>query len=147
LLKESAPVTENVKSATISKDAPIASAVKVTQNEPQKPIADALAAWSAAWSSHDLSTYLNSYSTTFQPSVGVSHADWAAKRRARISGVQQISVGITNVIFTIKDASHATTTFHQSYRGDAYHDDIEKTLEWENIGGRWVIVAESNSPR
>jgi adhesin transport system outer membrane protein len=147
LLKESAPASENVKSATISKDTSITSAVKVAPNESQKPIADALAAWCAAWSSHDLPTYLNAYSATFQPSAGVSHADWAAKRRARISGVQQINVDITNVKIAIKDASYATTTFHQSYRGDAYHDDVEKTLEWENIGGRWVIVAESNSPR
>lgn len=144
LLKESAAAAENVRSATISRDA---AAHAVASSVPQKFIAEALAAWSAAWSSHDLRTYLNSYSPTFQPSADVKHEEWAAKRRAKISASQQISVEITNVKIAVKDASHATATFHQSYRGDTYRDEVEKMLDWENIGGRWLITGESSTPR
>jgi adhesin transport system outer membrane protein len=143
LLKESATAAENIRATTISHDA---GAQVSTPNNSHKLIADALTAWSAAWSSHDLRAYFNSYSPTFQPSADISHEQWAAGRRAKISASQQISVGITNVKFTFKDPNHATATFHQSYRGDAYHDEVEKNQDWENIGGRWVITAESSKP-
>lgn len=143
LLKASTPATENTGSATISRDV---ATIPGAQNA-QKMIAEALAAWAAAWSSHDLRAYLNSYAATFRPGDSISHDEWAAKRRARINGAQQINVGITNVKVNLKDASHATTTFHQSYRSDAYQDEVEKMLDWENIGGRWVIVGESTVSR
>ena len=149
LLKESASAAENIRSTTVSHDAAAQVSAPNNPNNPNNPhklVADALMAWSAAWSSHDLQAYLNAYSPTFQPSATISREEWAAGRRAKISASRQISVGLTNVKFTFKDASHATATFHQSYRGDAYRDEVEKVIEWENIGGRWVITAESSKP-
>ncbi|MDR3480085.1 MAG: TolC family outer membrane protein [Burkholderiaceae bacterium] len=146
LLKESASAAENIRSATVSRDAAAQVSAPNNPNNPHKLVADALMAWSAAWSSHDLQAYLNFYSPTFQPSATISREQWAAGRRAKISASRQISVGLTNVKFTFQDASHATATFHQSYRGDAYRDEVEKVLEWENIGGHWVITAESSKP-
>ena len=103
---------------------------------------DALAAWSYAWASRDANGYLNAYAPTYQPSKEVSHEAWLAKRRARLDGESKITLDIGEVKLNLRDATHASTSFHQSYRGATYSDSVDKTLLWENVGGRWVIVAE-----
>jgi adhesin transport system outer membrane protein len=146
LLKESVPPPETAKSATVSKDAiPLNTGTAVTDVAAiqQKPIADALSMWRNAWSTRNVQAYLNMYAPSFQPNNETSHDEWATKRKARVSGEKQIDIELTNLKISIKDATHAVTTFHQHYRADAYHDDVEKTLEWENVDGHWVIIAET----
>lgn len=149
LLKASATTAETIKSATVSRDglgvlAPAATpAPAVAADAQQKPVADALAAWVTAWSARDVNTYLSAYAANFQPSDKVNHEQWATKRRTAVGTTQSIKLEVSNVRYAMKDANHATSSFHQSYTRGDYHDEGEKTLEWERVGGRWVITAES----
>lgn len=151
LLKASATAAENARSATVSHDTyaapavaqaatPTASAVPTPQ---QKPVADALAAWVSAWSSHDIDAYLNTYASDFHPSDSVTHDQWLTKRRAAVGGKQPIHVEIGDVKYVNKDANHISTSFHQVYTRAGYHDEVEKTLEWEHQGQHWVIISET----
>ena len=155
LMKESVPQPENkVISTTVSKDAaPVANSVapaavaatKPATPDPKLLLADALTAWKTAWTTRNVPAYLNSYVPSYQPNRKTSHKKWVDMRTARISGEMKISLELANINVVVKDATHASTSFHQSYRGDistVYHDEVEKTLEWKNVGGRWLIVAE-----
>ena len=152
LLRESAPLSAD-KPATVSKDALAATpgnAMPAAQNAApaaptaqQKAVVAALNAWAHAWTMHDVDAYLGAYSPKFQPSKDVSHADWVAKRSARVGSARDVSVDLTNLKTEMRDATHVTTSFHQSYHSGSYSDEVEKTLQWENAGNKWVIVAET----
>ncbi len=160
--KNAAGNPEPVKSATISKDLPGTVGISMASPMPakavhesaheggpspgsEKSVRDALAAWSYAWASRDANAYLNAYAPTYQPSREVSHEAWLDKRRARLNGESKITLDIGEVKLDMRDATHASTSFHQSYRGATYSDSVDKTLLWENVGGRWVIVAEKSA--
>lgn len=148
LLRESS-MNAPSRAATTSKDeiafaSKAATGVQMAQPQ-QDGLSEALRSWSTAWSQRDVKTYLNAYAPDFRPDAGTSHADWAAKRSARLSGAGQITLGLSNVKFEPKDATHARVSFHQSYRADSYHDEVDKQLDLEKTGGRWVIVAETAS--
>jgi hypothetical protein len=148
LLKASATAAETVRSTTVSHDAyaPSAQTTTAPSSAPasqQKPVADAFSAWLTAWSSHDIDTYLNAYASNFRPNDNVTHEQWAAKRRTAVGGKDAIHVETSDVKYVSKDANHVTVTFHQVYSRAGYHDEGEKTLEWEHQGTRWVIVSES----
>jgi len=132
---QSAPVATPVAPAT-----PIASAVPTPQ---QKPVADAFAAWLSAWAARDIDAYLNAYASDFRPGDDVTHDQWVAKRRAAVGVKQTIHVDVSDVKYVSKDANHVSTTFHQVYTRSGFHDEGEKTLEWERRGSRWVIVSET----
>ena len=144
LLKDSAPVTaatvsEHDKSAV--SPAPTA-ATKPSTVPAQKAIEDMISVWRKSWEGKNITAYLNCYSSTFKASMDKDHDKWKERRNARISEKKSISVKISNIEFTFKDANHAVTQFHQEYVSDIYSDLVEKTMEWENINGRWLIVSE-----
>ncbi len=152
LMRESAPLSAD-KPATVSKDAlasapgiVLSAATPAAAGQPQAVVA-ALNGWSRAWAGRDVNGYIGFYAPAFRPNKDTSHADWAAKRSARIGAAKDVSVDLTNLKTEMRDATHATTTFHQSYRSGAYSDEVEKTLQWENIGGKWLIVGETAAPR
>jgi len=146
LMRESAPLSVE-KPATASKDA-IAMASKAATGVGmpagrEDGLADALNAWSAAWARRDVKSYLAAYVPGYRPDLQTSYEEWAAKRTSRIIGVSRITIEISQVRFEFKDAVHARTSFRQSYRADNYHDEVEKRLDWQKIGGRWLIEGES----
>jgi adhesin transport system outer membrane protein len=146
LMRASSSAVPMSKAATQSRDdiamaSRTAPGVQVPSGA-QDGLANALTAWSAAWARQDVKAYLDAYATDFHP-AGTSHADWAAKRTARISGAQHITLDVSEVKYEAKGATHARTSFHQSYRADNYHDEIVKELDWQKVGGRWVIVREA----
>jgi adhesin transport system outer membrane protein len=147
LLRESAQFTAD-KPATVSKDGlgavtpGVTMPAAATAGQAQAVVA-ALNAWSRAWASRDVNGYIASYSVSFQPDKKTTHADWAAKRGARISAAKDVTVELTGVKTEMRDATHASTSFHQSYHSDSYNDGVDKTLQWEAVGGKWVIVAET----
>jgi adhesin transport system outer membrane protein len=149
LMRESASMPPAAKPATVSKD-DIAMTSKAATGVQLPPsgtdgLEQALNAWRSAWAGQDVDAYLASYAANFKPDANISHEDWAAKRKARVSGAQHISLEIGQVKYEIKDATHARTSFHQSYRADSYHDEVDKQLEWQKAGGRWLIVGETSA--
>ncbi len=113
---------------------------------PQMALAQALKTWSTAWAGRDAQTYLDSYSPSFKPAGSASRETWAAQRKTVIGAAKQIDLTITKVQIEMKEGKRAVTTFVQSYRSDVYRDVVQKTLEWENAGGRWLIVSETAQP-
>lgn len=109
----------------------------------QRAIALALKAWSDAWASRNVQGYIDAYSATYVPAKDVSHQAWIAQRRARIAAAKKIDFDITDIKIVIRDQKRASTTFRQSYRSSSNQDMVQKTLEWEEIGGRWLIVNET----
>ena len=102
----------------------------------------AVAAWAAAWSSRNVESYLDMYAPDFRPAEGASYDAWKKQRTERIGKARIIEVGIDNVQINLRDDRHATTTFSQLYRSDGYRDEVEKRLELERRGDRWLIVGE-----
>lgn len=107
-----------------------------------RAVIEALKAWSLAWSGRNVQAYLDSYAPGFLPADGSTRAAWEAKRKNILSRTGEISLEIRNIQFAITDATHASTTFNQAYRSGQYQDLTRKTLEWELIGGRWLITKE-----
>lgn len=130
LMKESAPAAENRPMAPTA----------------EHDVAQALKAWALAWSSRNVQGYLDSYAPTFAPAGGGDRATWAAGRKRDIAGSGDIQLDVADIKLTVSDDQHAVTTFRQSYRSARYQDVVQKTLEWQKIGGRWLITAESAEP-
>ena len=109
----------------------------------QRAITLALKGWSDAWASRNVQAYIDSYSAAYVPAKNVSHEAWVAQRKARIAGAKKIDFNIADIKIVIHDQKRASSTFRQSYRSPSYQDVVQKTLEWEEIGGRWLIVRET----
>ncbi len=106
-------------------------------------LGNALKAWSSAWAGRNVRAYLDSYAPAFAPADGRSRAAWAAARRNALTRVKDISLDLREVRIVLKDAGHASTVFKQAYRSEQHKDVVLKTLDWERIDGRWLIVRET----
>jgi len=108
----------------------------------QKAVGDAFKAWLNAWASRSVDAYLNAYAPTFRPANGISHEEWIAQRKTALKRAGQIQLDISNLRIEMQGRNKAVTSFAQSYRSAIYQDTVTKTLEWEYINGRWLIVQE-----
>ena len=108
-----------------------------------KPVAEAVKAWAAAWSGRDLAAYFGAYAATFTPADGISRAAWERKRRAIIGRAGDIMLDLGEVRVAPKGDSRAVASFSQRYRSSVYNDVVDKALELERIDGKWLIVAET----
>ena len=137
-------VTASVATVPAATDAaPIRTTVAVPDMPTsQKLLGAALDGWRQAWESRDTERYLKFYAPMFKASIDSSHEKWLARRRLRISEKKRISVGVSDVKLTFRDATHATTLFQQKYGSDIYNDTVLKTLNWEFIDGQWHITVE-----
>ena len=104
---------------------------------------DALEAWRVAWAERNLASYFGTYAPGISPARGVSRDDWEAGRRSVIGRAKNVSLAVQDVAVQLQDATHATAVFKQVYRSANYRDEVIKTLRWERIGNRWLIVEES----
>jgi adhesin transport system outer membrane protein len=111
-----------------------------------KAVSNALSAWISAWEARDIAAYLTSYSPDFQTSGNVTRQAWEAQRRSALSKASQVDVNISDLRIDVLDQGHAVTRFVQTYRSATYGDVVYKTLEWENIGGKWLISRELVRP-
>ena len=151
LLKQAAPDT------TTPAATPVTPTLAPTALVPEKTLApmsvnsvadnkalleSAISVWRKSWAGRDIPAYLNCYASGFKASQDSNHDSWTARRKLRISEKKAITLDVSNIEFSFKDATHATTKFHQHYHSDIYSDVVEKTLEWELVAGRWLIITE-----
>lgn len=104
----------------------------------------ALEGWRAAWSKRDVDAYLGFYAPGFLPSTEGDRNAWKEKRRAVLGRAVDIAVEVADLTVAMPDATHATTTFKQTYRSASYRDVVTKTLQWVRVGDRWLILRESS---
>ncbi len=132
--------------AVAPKPAPVAApaAASAPEARSSSEISNALEAWRAAWSKRDVEAYLGFYAPGFVPSNDGDRDAWKEKRKAVLGRAVDISVEVSELSVAMPDATHATATFRQTYRSANYRDVVTKTLQWERVGDRWLIVRESS---
>lgn len=132
----------------IKQTALVPPAAKVTTNEsPAVPvdskslarssILNSLKGWREAWVSRNPEAYFSYYSKNY-----TSRESWKSARRARLFSAEKITLDLSDIKFSMQDAKHATTSFQQDYRSVIYQDNLQKTIYWEEINGKWQIVNE-----
>jgi hypothetical protein len=101
-------------------------------------ILTALKGWRDAWVNMKPEAYFEFYAKKY-----TSRDSWKAARKARLLGAQKISLELSDINIVMQDAKHATSSFQQDYRSSSYKDVLQKTLHWEEFGGKWQIVNET----
>jgi adhesin transport system outer membrane protein len=124
---------------------PVAAQVEVAPTKSveataRNTVLNALKTWREAWISMNSEAYFSFYAPKY-----TSRESWKAARKARLTTAQRISLDLSDIAFVMQDAKHATSSFQQSYRSANYQDTLQKTLHWEEIGGKWLIVNETVS--
>lgn len=135
-----------IKSATAASAAASAAALAATPPSQEEQLKQRVQAWAAAWSAKNVESYTGFYAPAFVPEQGVSRSTWAEQRQRRLSKTGTISVVLENVAVNVKDAEHATVTFHQIYTSADYQDVSEKALNWVRVGDKWMIEREQSKP-
>lgn len=108
-----------------------------------KDVEAAVTRWAQAWSARDIDTYLAAYASNFTTD-GLTHAEWEAQRRARITAAAMINVKISNLKIE-QQGDTASATFNQSYRSDRHQSTVKKTLKLALQNGQWRIVGETSN--
>ena len=138
LLRETAPAPAQPVAA--------AAPAQATQPGPERAVAEALQAWSKAWSGRNVQAYLDAYAPDFNPADAATRSAWAEKRKASILRPREISLDISDIKLSVRDERRASTTFRQAYRSENYSDVVQKTLDWQLKNGHWLIVGETSKP-
>jgi outer membrane protein, adhesin transport system len=99
--------------------------------------------WAAAWERKDVDAYLAFYADTFAPEKSLTREAWVAQRRNRITNAGKISLVLQDIKVDVS-GTKATSEFLQQYQTQKYQDNTAKTLNWEFIKDRWVIVRETS---
>lgn len=120
---------------------PVENAAPQPAPDPAAEVLSGVQAWAAAWSAKNVREYLAAYTPDFAPQ-NMSHDAWEKQRTDRISKPKIIEVTLSNTSVKVQDDRHATVSFTQSYRSDAYRDEVEKTLLMVKQDGRWLIAEE-----
>jgi adhesin transport system outer membrane protein len=101
--------------------------------------------WLAAWTARDVEAYLAAYAPGFAPGGDLARDAWAQKRRQVLGRADKISIDVADVQFDVA-GDHAEMRFRQSYRSPSFSDVVTKTLTWQRIDGKWLIVGEAAEP-
>ncbi|MBK7548108.1 MAG: TolC family outer membrane protein [Rhodoferax sp.] len=105
-------------------------------------VVPAVEAWASAWNRKDASAYLGTYSDTFVPAKGLTHAAWEELRKKRIAKQGEVKAVLKNMRPLRCEANVADVAFTQEYGSVDYKDVVEKTLTLEFIKGEWRITRE-----
>jgi len=111
-------------------------------DNPRKEILAAVEAWARAWSRQDVGAYLAHYAPDFETPGGTPREAWEELRRKRVSGPKSIEVTIRAPKVTLRSATSAQVSFHQSYRSNRFRAGSHKTLDMVKVGTRWLIRRE-----
>ena len=98
--------------------------------------------WVEVWSSQNIKNYLDFYAIDFKTPNGESRDQWEKESKARISAPKYIEINISNEKVSFSDESHATITFHQSYRSDYLNTSFDKIMRLVKLNNKWLIQEE-----
>jgi adhesin transport system outer membrane protein len=143
-LVAAAPERPDASAAAPVVVAPVAPGVPPSPDAQE--VRTALENWRAAWARRDVDAYLGSYGAAFVPPQGLARPAWEQRRRGIVGKSTGVSIELGQPEVTVLGKDRARTTFIQSYRSASYQDRVRKTLEWQRLDGRWMIVSESSEP-
>jgi tetratricopeptide (TPR) repeat protein len=121
--------------------APVAVVAAPTNNGVKEAEA-AIKAWSTAWSTKDVKSYLAAYGKDFDPPGSMKRSAWEEERRQRITSKSKISVRIDGLNVTV-NGNKAVAKFRQDYKASGLAVSSQKTLDLVKSGDKWLIVRES----
>lgn len=98
--------------------------------------------WAAAWSARNFDAYRAFYAPSFEPAGGIAYQAWLSQRRQRLAKPGTIEVTVDELKVQFTGQGTAAVTFRQTYRSAGYQDVMRKTLLWQQMDGRWLIVGE-----
>jgi len=130
------PAAMPVDSNTTNKTNVAANAADASSHA-RMSILNALKGWREAWVSRNPDAYFDFYAKNY-----TARESWKSARRARLLNAEKITLDLSDIKFNMQDAKHATTSFQQDYRSLNYQDNLQKTLYWEEVNGKWQIVNE-----
>ena len=137
-------VSDDIMAPRTIEAAPLATPVQKPAAAPIETVQQALAGWSAAWSSKDFPRYRSYYAKNFAPEDGQTVERWAASRAARLAKPGGITLGISDLKLSNETADRATTDFKQAYASADYRDETLKRMDWVREDGRWKILREQS---
>lgn len=108
-----------------------------------KDVEAAVARWAQAWSARDVDAYLAAYASNFA-AEGLTHAEWVAQRRTRVTTPTTIEVKISKLKVE-QQGDTASATFSQTYRSDRHQSTVNKTLKLALQNGQWHIIGETSN--
>ena len=108
-----------------------------------KDVEAAVMRWAQAWSARNVDAYLAAYSSNFATD-GLTHKEWEAQRRARITAPATIDVKISKLKVE-QQGDTASATFSQAYRSDRHQSTVTKTLKLALQSGQWRIISETTN--
>jgi tetratricopeptide (TPR) repeat protein len=130
--------TPAVATAPVKKPEP----VSVAAIDPAAEVVKAIQNWAAAWSAKDSKKYLSFYAKEFKTPDGMSRSAWEAQRKERIAAPKSIKVEVREAKVKLTDATHATITFHQTYRASHLNSQSRKLFDMVKVDGQWLIAAD-----
>ena len=146
--KEAAVTTAAIKPAAEVTPKPVekpaaakAKPETVAADASQAQVDAAVHAWAHAWATKNLNAYFGSYAPDFQTPGHEPRSAWMAQRKARIGDKAKITVDVKHLQVKV-DGDKATARFRQIYTSGSLNFDSPKTLQFQRVHGRWLIVQE-----
>lgn len=137
----------NINAQTVAQTAettPPAAVRKATLPAPQsekEAVLEVVREWTEAWSTRDVTAYLNYYAADFRTPNREPRAVWEKKRRVMIEGKSRIEVVADAPEVAFNDRL-ATVTYRQIYTSDRYSSKERKTLVLRKEENGWKIIEE-----
>nr|WP_314858798.1 TolC family outer membrane protein [uncultured Undibacterium sp.] len=131
------PIVQTQSDNAPTKQAPVAATVTDSAGNARMSILSALKGWREAWVGRSPDAYFEFYAKNY-----TSRESWKSARRARLLNAEKITLDLSDIKFSMQDPKRATTSFQQDYRSLNYQDNLQKTLYWEEVNGKWQIVNE-----
>ena len=102
-----------------------------TAGQAEKEVAIGLVkGWAKAWSDQNVAGYLSFYKPDYSSSSNLSHDQWVAQRRIRLTNKAFIKVDVRDFL-VIATTNGFSVTFTQHYRSNTLDDTIRKRIEFE----------------
>lgn len=108
------------------------------------PVTAVVSQWAKCWADQDVSCYISSYSTGFEPANGGTWESWKAIRTKKVSAPKSISLTLSPLQLLESTDTQITVQFEQEYRSPNYADKSLKTLVLNKESGGWKIVRETS---
>lgn len=101
--------------------------------------------WASAISSKNTDVYFNTYAANFVSQDGMPRRSWERERKAEIKTSANSAVKLSEL--TIEPfGSQALAVFIETVNDGKHTIAMEKILEFEKKGNRWLIVSEDSMP-
>jgi outer membrane autotransporter protein len=104
-----------------------------------------LQAWMSAQANRNLETYFSTYAADFTVSEGLTRQQWERQRRTELArdGVVQVRMADLSIE---PNGDRMLALFTQTRQENGHDEAMQKIVDLEQRGGRWLIVREDSIP-